>query len=72
MPKHKNWRREGTVIMLQRNGRTYAVDPENPDRVFEAICRFPNTVREYYDLKPVTGIDLTKELEKWKRNFSKC
>jgi hypothetical protein len=45
------------------------VDPKKSDQVFEAICRFPDTDREYYDLKPVTGIDLTKELEQWKRIF---
>jgi hypothetical protein len=70
MSKHKNWKRKGTVIILQKNGKKYALDPKKPDQVFEAICRFPNTEREYYDLKPVTGVDLTKELEEWERKSS--
>lgn len=37
MSKHKNWKRKGTVIILQKNGKKYALDPKKPDQVFEAI-----------------------------------
>jgi hypothetical protein len=47
------------------------VDSKKPDQVFETICRFSNMDCEYYELKSVTGVDLTKELEEWKRKFPK-
>ncbi len=66
MLKRKDLKRVGTLIRIQKAGKNYAIDPKKLDRVFEAVCRFPNTDREYYDLKPVSGIDLTGELEEWK------
>lgn len=71
MLKHKNWKRKGTAIILQKNGKKYALDPKKPDQVFEVVCRFPNADCEYYERKTVSGIDLTRELEEWKRIFSK-
>jgi hypothetical protein len=71
MPKHKNWKRKGTAIILQKNGKKYALDPKKPDQVFEVVCRFPNTDREYYERKAVARVDLTEELVEWKRKFSK-
>jgi hypothetical protein len=69
--KPGNWKRVGTGMFLRKDGKTYAVYPKKPELVYEAICRFPNTEREYYDFKPVVGVDLTRELEEWKRAFSK-
>jgi hypothetical protein len=71
MLKDKNWKRQGTAIILEKNGKKYAVDPKRPDQVFEVICRFPNTDRMYYERKAVARVDLTKEVEEWKRKFSK-
>lgn len=71
MLKHKNWKRKGTAIILQKNGKKYALDPKKPDQVFEVVCRFSNADCEYYECKTVSAIDLTRELEEWKRIFSK-
>jgi hypothetical protein len=38
MPKYKNWKREGTFILLQKNGKKYALDPKKLDWVFAIIC----------------------------------
>lgn len=31
MLKHKNWKRKGTAIIPQKNGKKYALDPKKPD-----------------------------------------
>ncbi len=47
------------------------VNPKKPGQVYEVVRRFPNTEREYYEVKSIVDIDLTKELEEWKTKFSK-
>lgn len=66
-----NWKRAGTGILIQKGGKNYMVNPKKPGQVYEVVRRFPNTEREYYEVKSIVDIDLTKELEEWKTKFSK-